>query len=62
MQQPNVEAKDVRDLCDYYERTTNNDSSTIDVYTLCLHFMKGHPNSHFIMDEVPFVKIGNYGK
>ena len=51
--QTNVQAKDVRDLCDHYKQTTNNDSSKKNVYELCLHFMKDHTNSHFILDEVP---------
>ena len=50
----NVQAKDVRDLCDYYKTTTNKDSSDTDVYSLCLHLMSENPDSHFILDEVPF--------
>ena len=30
------------------------DSSATDVYSLCLHFIRGHSNSNFILDEVPF--------
>ena len=52
----NVQAKDVRDLCDYYEHTTNQDSSKTNIYQLCLHFFKGHSRSHFILDEVPFIE------
>ena len=52
--QTNVQAKDVRDLCDHYKRTTNNDSSKKNIYELCLQFIKDHANSHFIFDEVPF--------
>ena len=51
--QTNVQAKDVSDLCDHYKQTTNNDSSKKNVYELCLHFIKHHTNSHFILDEVP---------
>ena len=51
--QTNVQAKDVRDLVDYYEQTTNNDHSKTTVYELCLHFIKSHSNCHFILDEVP---------
>ena len=53
--QTNVQAKDVRDLCDYYEDTSNKQSSNTDVYSLCLHFLSEHPHSHFILDEVPFI-------
>jgi hypothetical protein len=58
--QTNVQAKDVRDLCDHYQQTTNNDSSNKNVYELCLHFIKDHKNSHFILDEVPI--LTNYSK
>ena len=52
----NVQAKDVRDLCDHYKQTTNQDSSKASIYDLCLHFMRRHLSSHFILDEVPFVE------
>ena len=58
--QTNVQAKDVRDLCDHYEQTTNKDSSKTDVYSLCLEFIRGHPYSHFILDEVPIFQSGKY--
>ena len=58
--QTNVQAKDVRDLCKFYEHTTNQDSSKANIYQLCLHFIKGHLKSHFIFDEVPFIKNGTY--
>ena len=58
--QTTVQAKDVRDLCDYYEQTTKNDSSKMNVYELCLHYIKHHTNSHSILDEVPFFMVGMY--
>ena len=66
----NVKFVDVRMLCDHYEKKTGTklwtkmplwSSSNVDVYKLALQFIEDHPNSHFIFDEVPFIrKKGNY--
>ena len=56
----NVKMVDVRMLCDNYENTTGKDSSDVDVYTISLQFIKDHPNSHYLFDEVPFIENGEY--
>ena len=52
----NVKFVDVQMLCDHFEKETGNSSSDEDIYTIILQFIKDHPNSHFIFDEVPFIK------
>ena len=53
---------DVRELCDFYEKTIGKKSSDVDVYTLSLVFIQNHMNSHFIFDEVPIIKNDADGK
>ena len=52
----NVKFIDVQTLCDHYEKKTGKKSSGVNVYKLALQFMADHPNSHYIMDEVPFLR------
>ena len=57
----NVNFLDVRMLGDHYEKTTGKKSYDVDSYTLSLQFIKDHPNSHYIFDEVPFISAsGKY--
>ena len=53
----NVKFINLKMLCDQYEKGTGMPSSSVDVYTLSLHFIRNHPNSHFIFDEVPFTRV-----
>jgi hypothetical protein len=52
--QTNVQAKDVPDLCDYNLMKQESRIAQRQIF-ICLHFSRGHQNSHLILDEVPCI-------
>jgi len=56
-----VKFKSSQDLKSYYDSQNNvsdshSDQQKLDIYTLVEYFVKHHPDAHYVLDEVPFLR------
>jgi hypothetical protein len=52
-----VEVKNAQDLWDFYKKQNSGSSKQyVDIYQLVENFVKHHPQTHFVLDECPFLK------
>ena len=52
-----VLVKSAQDLWDFYELShPGSDKKKIDIYTLVEYFVQSHPDAHYVLDEVPFLR------
>ena len=54
-----VQVKSAQDLWAFYESKYNGvDRKDADIYILVEYFIQSHPNGHYVLDECPFLMVG----
>ena len=54
-----VHVVSAQDLWAFYESKNNGaDRTQADIYILVDYFVQSHPNGHYVLDECPFLMVG----